>query len=338
MKPLASSLGVDRVIEPPGALLQGATRIEGGPPCGSHEMEVNVESLCLDSTSFRQLVESAGEDSRGVAEMIADIVADKGKMHNPVTGSGGVLVGTVTDYGLEFSEPPAINDCIVTLASLTVTPLTLESVGPIDMTSPQIPVKGTAFISNSAPWAHLPKSIDLTTALSVLDVCGAASQTRTLARSGDTVVIFGAGHAGKIAMAAAREAVGPTGSIVTFDGSDDACRAVENLELSDHVICADLTDAVSMSRSLEVTRKGRADLTIVVVNSPGCEATAILATKDSGNILFFSMATSFAAAALASEGMSSGARMLIGSGYSPDRGEYAISLLDRYPALLEALG
>jgi L-erythro-3,5-diaminohexanoate dehydrogenase len=71
----------------------------------------------------------------------------------------------------------------------------------------------------------------------------------------------------------------------------------------------------------------RADLTVVVVNATDCEAAAILLTADHGTVLFFSMATSFTKAALGSEGVSSRAKMIVGSGYAQDRGAYALDLL-----------
>ena len=81
----------------------------------------------------------------------------------------------------------------------------------------------------------------------------------------------------------------------------------------------------------------RADLTVVVVNAPDCEAAAILLTADHGTVLFFSMATSFTKAALGSDGLSSPARMLIGSGYQPDRGAYALELIARDERLQRAI-
>ena len=50
------------------------------------------------------------------------------------------------------------------------------------------------------------------------------------------------------------------------------------------------------------------------------------------------MATSFSAAALAADGIGSSARMLVGSGYTADRGAYALDLVRRSAALREALG
>jgi L-erythro-3,5-diaminohexanoate dehydrogenase len=69
---------------------------------------------------------------------------------------------------------------------------------------------------------------------------------------------------------------------------------------------------------------------------PGCEGTAILATSDSGAVLFFSTATAFPAAALGADSLSSRTQLIIPNGYTDDRGAYALSLLRRQPALRTA--
>lgn len=330
-------LGADRVIEPKGALPQGAWKIDGGPPLRKHELQIEVEALCLDSTSFRQLSEENGGDPEAIAEAIAAIVDERGKMHNPVTGSGGVLIGKVLAAGSDLVDPPAEGQRVVTLASLSLTPLNLSSVGPVDPGSPQVPVQGEAFLMGAAPWAECPEDIDLPTALAALDVCGAASQTDALAKEGDTVFVLGAGHAGKIAAAAAKHSIGEEGKLVVVDADPAACQAIEQLGFADSVIEADLRDSIGTLEKITDAGYGRADLTIVVVNATGCEATSILLTDDEGTVLFFSMATSFTAAALGSEGVSSQARMLVGSGYAPDRGRYALDLLRRHPELRSSL-
>ena len=77
---------------------------------------------------------------------------------------------------------------------------------------------------------------------------------------------------------------------------------------------------------------------MVVVNATGCESTALLLTAEGGTVLFFSMATSFSAAALAADGIGADVRMIVGSGYSPDRGDYALELVRRSPELRQAIG
>jgi hypothetical protein len=49
------------------------------------------------------------------------------------------------------------------------------------------------------------------------------------------------------------------------------------------------------------------------------------------------MATLFTKAALGSDGLASSARMLVGSGYAPDRGAYALELLGRDQRLQRAI-
>ena len=99
-------LGADRVIAPAGALPQPAERLDSCGPVRPYEFEVAVERLCLDSTSFRNIRERSGADPERMADRILEIVAARGKMHNPETDSGGVALGTVTDVGDRYGSPP----------------------------------------------------------------------------------------------------------------------------------------------------------------------------------------------------------------------------------------
>ena len=300
------------------------------------EAEVAVERLCLDSTSFRSIRDRAGADPDTMAHRIAEIVARRGKMHNPDTDSGGVLVGTVSVVGERLEAPPAVGERIVTLASLTLTPLRLAAVTEVDPESPQVEVEGTAYVCERAAWAPAPPDLPLATAVAVFDVCAAASQVRALAPAGGTVCVLGAGHAGKLVLAAARDAIGD-GTVIAIDVDRDALERVATLGLCDLAVGADLRDPLAALAAARDAGAPPADLTVVVVNAPDCEATAMLLTAERGTVLFFSMATSFSGAALAADGISSPARMMIGSGYSPDRGEYALDLVRRSIPLRRAL-
>jgi L-erythro-3,5-diaminohexanoate dehydrogenase len=273
-----------------------------------------------------------------VAEAILRIVAERGKMHNPVTGSGGILTGTVRAVGETYRDPPAIGSRIVTLVSLTLTPLRLDAVGHLEVGNPHLPVTGTAYLPWTAPWIVYPDAIPFDAALAALDVCNAASQTRSLIDSETlTVLVLGGGHAGLLALAAARDSLSPAARLVLMDADERICQRATDLGLCDIALCVDLRDAAEALRRLEEARLARADLTVVVVNAADCEAAAILLTADDGTVLFFSMATSFTKAALGSDGLSSGARMLIGSGYAPDRGAYALELVGRDEHLQRAI-
>ena len=69
---------------------------------------------------------------------------------------------------------------------------------------------------------------------------------------------------------------------------------------------------------------GEADVTVNLVNVPGTELGTILLTKETGTILFFSMSTSFTAAALGAEGLGRATTMIVGNGHMPDTGLTAL--------------
>ncbi len=89
---------------------------------------------------------------------------------------------------------------------------------------------------------------------------------------------------------------------------------------------ADARDPVALARAV-TEAGGPADVTVVCVDVPGCEGGAILSTADRGTVIFFSMATSFSAAALGAEGLAADVTMLVGNGYVPGHAEFAMQLL-----------
>ena len=203
---IALEVGADRVVSPRGFLPQPADVLDASGPVRSHELEIAVERLCLDSTSHRQIAESAGGDADAMAARVVEIVSASGKMHNPATDSGGILTGTVSAVGEDFPDPPEVGTPVATLASLTLTPLRLSAVTDLDPSSAQIGVSGTAYVCARAAWAEMPRDLTPEKALEVFDVCAAASHTRDLVPLDGSVCVLGAGHAGKLALAAARDA------------------------------------------------------------------------------------------------------------------------------------
>jgi L-erythro-3,5-diaminohexanoate dehydrogenase len=66
---------------------------------------------------------------------------------------------------------------------------------------------------------------------------------------------------------------------------------------------------------------------------PGCEGGAVLSTAQGGTVIFFSMATSFTAAALGAEGLAADVTMLIGNGYVPGHAAMALDLIRSNPGV-----
>src|SRR5882672_5791201 len=120
-----SGYGLHRVVDPTGVLPQQAERLNADPTAAPDEVIVDVERLNLDAASFRQLREQHGSGD-AVRAAVLGTIERRGKMHNPVTGSGGMLLGTVREVGPESPLGLAPGDRIATLISLTLTPLRID--------------------------------------------------------------------------------------------------------------------------------------------------------------------------------------------------------------------
>lgn len=98
-RPTSSPLGLHRVLHPRGALPQAATRLGNRRDLWPDEVRLRVERLNLDAASFRQLWTAHDGDGSAIRSQVLDIVRERGKMHNPATGSGGMLIGVVDEVG-----------------------------------------------------------------------------------------------------------------------------------------------------------------------------------------------------------------------------------------------
>jgi L-erythro-3,5-diaminohexanoate dehydrogenase len=333
----AALLGVARAVEPAGALPHIAHRVDAAAPANAYEAEIDVEMLNVDATSYAAIRARCDGDAARMAATIEEIVRERGKMQNPWTGSGGILVGTVARVGEEhWAADLRAGDRVVPLASLIAIPLRLDAVGELRPQSPQVPVRGRAIVTGRMACAKVPGDLPLGVVLSALDVYPAASHARDIARPGQHVLVLGAGHAGLVASAAAWEAVGPEGHVTALDASDDALARMRAAQPQTTAIRADASDSVGALEALQRHDLPRADLTLVCTSAPGCEGTAILATDEAGVVLFFSTATSFPAAALGADSVSSKTRLVIPNGYTDDRGDYTLDLLRRSRALRDA--
>ncbi|WP_233617690.1 L-erythro-3,5-diaminohexanoate dehydrogenase [Actinomadura sp. WAC 06369] len=334
-----TEIGLHRVLEPAGVLPQAAHRLDPDPRIRPDEVRVAVERLNLDAASFRQLRTAHGGDPDAVRAEVLRIIGERGKMHNPVTGSGGMLVGVVDEAGPE--SPLGLNpgDRVATLVSLTLTPLAVtDGLAGWDGRSEQVPARGHAILFARSIAAVLPDDVPVPPALAVMDVCGAPALTRRVvearAASGAAPVVAVLGAAGKsgcLSLAAARRA-GAARTVGLVPSAAEAERLAAS-GLADAVARADARDPVAVSRAVAEAAGGPADVTVVCVDVPGCEHGAILATAQGGTVVFFSMATSFPAAALGAEGLAADVTMLIGNGYVPGHAQYALDLLRAEPGV-----
>lgn len=334
LAPAVNPFGAHRAVEPEGTLPYAAQQLDPGLPLHPGETLLDVEALNIDSASFKQLLDEAGGDTEHVARRIMQIVDERGKMHNPVTGSGGLLIGTVKET-LRGGGDVAVGQRVVTLASLTTTPLELARIEEVNPRTHQVRVAGRAIMFERSPFAVLDGSLPEPLAMSVLDVCGAPAQARRLVRAGSICCVVGA--AGKSGMLVSWVAAAQGATVLGLVRDHVEAERLGKLGIGAKPVVCDATDPLGVYHLVrEATGGAMADVVFNCVNVPKAEMSCILAARQRGLIYFFSMATSFQAAALGAEAVGADVDLMIGNGYAEGHAATALALVRDNPALRAA--
>ena len=319
---------------PGGTLPQAAWRLANDfETVYEDELLLDVERLNIDSASFVQM-----EQQGDVAAQILETVRTRGKQHNPVTGSGGMLLGRVAKVGAALAElgsplgALAVGDRVATLVSLTLTPLRIDRIVGVDPKRHQVACAGQAVLFASGMAAKMPADLPEPVALAAFDVAGAAPQVARMTRPGARVLVLGCGgKSGLLCSAAARRA--GAGRVIGVERDEQAAAGARRLGACAEIVLGDAADAVGVAARAIAAAGGEFDLAVSCVNVPDAEMAAILATRDGGTIYYFSMSTSFTKAALGAEGVSRDVTMIVGNGYAPGHAEATLALLRAEPVL-----
>jgi L-erythro-3,5-diaminohexanoate dehydrogenase len=303
-----------------------------------NEILIDVDTLNIDAASFTQIEDAEGGDVHKMARHSLDIIAKRGKHHNPDTGSGGMLLGTVKEIGAKLkSRDLKIGARVATLVSLSLTPLRVDEVISVNKDTCQVKVRGQAILFESGIYAEMPDDMDEPLALAILDVAGAPAQAAKLSKPGETVfIIGGGGKSGLLSAYEAQKRVKPTGKVICLVHGDAGKKRLEKAGFADVIIQGSATDQLFVYEEMKKATYGEmADLTINCVDIPNTEMASILATKSEGVVYFFSMATSFTAAALGAEGIGADTTMIIGNGYTKDHATIALEVVRESPVLMQ---
>jgi L-erythro-3,5-diaminohexanoate dehydrogenase len=326
--------GLERVVRPVGVLPQRAEVLDPSLPVREGELLVDVEQLNIDAASFRQIEKQENGDVEGIKAHIREIVQTRGKMHNPVTGSGGMLLGRVREIGKGHPAEGQLQpgDRIATLVSLTLTPLRLESIDAVHKEIERVDVTGHAILFASGLYARIPADMDESLALAALDVCGAPALTKRLVQPGMKVLVLGAGKSGALCCAQAK--ANGASQVIAFDISAPALERLQRAELVDLTLVGDATRPAKVLAAVKEATGGElCDFVINCASVQETELSSILCCRQHGSVVFFSMATSFTAAALGTEGVGKDVTLYIGNGYAEGHAELTLDLLRSHAGL-----
>jgi L-erythro-3,5-diaminohexanoate dehydrogenase len=303
-----------------------------------NEILIDVMALNIDSASFTQLEGATWGDLKKLETEILNIVCQRGKMQNPVTGSGGMFIGTVAKIGCALAgRDLAVGDRIASLVSLSLTPLKIAKIIRIRPDIDRVEIEGQAILFESGIYAKLPADMGEGLALAALDVAGAPAQATNLVKQGQSVLILGAG--GKSGMLVAYEAmkrVGPTGRVVGNVYLPEDADTLKALNVCHEVVVEDASKPITLLHKVLAANSGTEyDVVFNCVNVPNTEMATILPCRQEGTAYFFSMATHFGKAALGAEGVGKDITMIVGNGFTKGHAEITLNILREHKGLRE---
>ncbi|WP_034601838.1 L-erythro-3,5-diaminohexanoate dehydrogenase [Clostridiisalibacter paucivorans] len=331
-----NTYGGHRVLEPKGFLPQSAAKVNNTTKICSNEILIDVIALNPTSTAFNRIRTKCNGDKEEIKKSITEIVEAQGKFQDPVTKSGGNLIGKVKQIGQNFQGKSdlKVGDKIATLVSLSLTPLKIHEILDVNIKTDQVFVKADAVLFESGIYTKLPKDLSENLSLAIMDVAGAPAQVAVNAKPNDIVVVIGSGKAGLLCLHEAKKRVKPTGKVICIEYSKEQCELVKELGLADYVIQGNAQHPLEILQKYQKIMGDRlADLTINTVNVSDTEVSTVLITDNEGLVYFFSMSTNFAKASLGAEGIGKYTRMLVGNGYYPGHADVTFQIMRDNPML-----
>ena len=339
---MSNNYGLERVLEPKYVLPTSAWKLDNSRNIYPNEMLLSIKRIHLEGTSFKQICTEVNYNEEKIKQTIIDIVIRRGKLHNPVTDTGGLIFGQVEKIGESFESQGGVKagDEIICNASLASVPIYIEKITAIDYAFNQIEVEGYAVVHDRIPLVKVKPGIPLNLLLFTLDESGTLFSLNKLAEGkgkclivGNNMItnlIFGyvlrrkLGAEGEITCLLDRK----TGIQITGGGIDRLVSLVFNqihyLDILKPVECLEKLNAESLF-----------DLSVNCAEIPGAETVNILATRPGGTVLFANLINNLNIALYITESISKTLEVHGAQGYIEGYDDFDVQIVSEIAAYFE---
>ena len=327
------SYGTVRVLEPKFVVPTSAWRLDNSRSIRPDEIRVSVEKIHLEGTSFKQICTESSNNPEKIRQTIIDIVIRRGKLHNPVTDTGGVLYGVVEAIGDDYDNKYdlKIGDKVICNASITSFPMHIENVGEIDWVFNQIQVKGYAILHSDISIIKVDEDVPVKQMLFALDESGTLLKLNSLIEGKSKFLIVGNNILSNILYGyVIRRALGENCEITCVLDKRTCINikgeGIERLvsRIFDQVHLLDILRPIECIKQLG---ESYFDLSVNCAEIPGAETVNILATKDGGTVLFANLINNLNIALYITESISKSLEVLGAEGFSEGYDEFDLRLI-----------
>lgn len=339
---MSNNYGLERVLEPKYVLPTSAWKLDNSRNIYPNEMLLSIKRIHLEGTSFKQICTEVNYNEEKIKQTIIDIVIRRGKLHNPVTDTGGLIFGQVEKIGESFESQGGVKagDEIICNASLASVPIYIEKITAIDYAFNQIEVEGYAVVHDRIPLIKVKPGIPLNLLLFTLDESGTLFSLNKLAEGKVKCLIVGNNMITNLIFGyVLRRKLGPEGEItclldrktgiqITGGGIDRLVSLVFNqihyLDILKPVECLEKLNAESLF-----------DLSVNCAEIPGAETVNILATRPGGTVLFANLINNLNIALYITESISKTLEVHGAQGYIEGYDDFDVQIVSEIAAYFE---
>ena len=339
---MLTDYGLKRVLEPKYVLPTSAWRLDNSRNVYPDEIRMSIKKIHLEGTSFKQICTEVNYNEEKIKQTIIDIVIRRGKLHNPVTDTGGLVCGQIEAIGeqAENSQGLKVGDEIICNASLASVPMYIEKITSIDYMFNQIEVEGYAILHSRIPIVKVTEDLPLNLVLFVLDESGTLFRLNQLAEGKERCLIVGNNMITNLIFGyALRRKLGSNGEItclldkktsirVTGGGIDRLIsRVFDNIQYLDILKPTECVDRLNAESIF--------DISVNCAEIPGAETVNILATRPGGTVMFANLINNLNIALYITESLSKNLEVHGAEGYIEGYDAFDVELVGEIAGYFE---
>lgn len=316
-----------------------AWKINNDTKIADDEMLIRVVKIHLENGSFNQIYSEVGGNEEKMKETVMEIVKQRGKMHNPYTGTGGLFGGIVEKIGKNFDniDNISVGDEVIVPVSITMLPLKLKKVKNVNYVYNHLDVDGYTAIYNGCPVVKKTPDISWDILLSAFEESASIKKASEFAEGKTASLVIGSNPI--VAMLyglALRSVMDPDGILICVHYGDNVMYAYNDIEQNRNKLLYSVFDEVYFMSSrdpmecIDEATQGGERLYDVIVNCAdqmGAEAISVIAAKENGNVLFSNLTNNYTTALLVQEAINRDINLFCAVGYVEGYYDYMMSFI-----------
>lgn len=334
--------GIKRVLEPQHVLPTSAWKLDNNRNIYPDELKVSIKRIHLEGTGFKQICTESNDDEKKIKQAIIDVVIRRGKLHNPVSDTGGLVMGTIEEIGSEYEnwQNFKVGDLVICNASAASMPMHIENITSIDRAYNQVEANGYVIVHNKIPLVKSPEGVASDMLMFAFDQSGTLYRLKQLLGGKSKFLIVGNSMLTNLLYGyVIRRELGKdceitclldkkTNTRIAGKGIDDLIKNV-----FDEVNYLDILRPIECMARLGA--ESYYDFSINCAEIPGAETINILATKPGGTVLFANLINNLNIALYITESISKSLDVRGAEGYLEGYEDFDIELVEEISVYLK---